>query len=217
MLENFIDEMRSKYSQEWLKDAQYFYNSGLYSWMEGAVSQYQTILEVGCGCGYSSLALLEKGHTLISVDYKPYCLEQTKQLLENKGYSVLLIKRETIIILDALYEVTYSGIDDNLDSNKVLLIEADILKDNKLVKWLEKKKVDAVVGWLIGGNKSIAKRRYYIQLGIRDDADYRMKIEDSIYCLANKILISGKAINYVSRSMYPTEYDLNEHLWSKRI
>lgn len=49
-----------KYSEQWDISAQYFYNKGYYSWMADKLTGYKNVLEVGCGTGYSTLALVEK-------------------------------------------------------------------------------------------------------------------------------------------------------------
>lgn len=213
-MKKFVDEMRKEYSLTWENDSEYFNLNGYYCWMEKAVSSYRTILEVGCGNGYSTLTLLQNNHKVIVVDYNPYCLEKTKQLLEDNGFSAKLIRREEIVDIHGIvFESVYKEIVDDYDESFVWLIEADILKDEYLENWLLRhKKVDAIVGWLVGGNKSMARRKHYLDLGIRSDADYRMEIEDSIYRLGNIILSQGNAINYVSRSLYPSEDDLKRYI-----
>ena len=213
-MKEFVEKMRKEYSMTWENDSGYFYLNGYYSWMEKAVSSYGTILEVGCGNGYSTLTLLQNGHKVIAIDYNPYCLEKTKQLLEDNGFLVKLIRREDIVdIQGIMFESEYEEIFDNYDESFVWLIESDILKDEYLGNWLLRhNKVEAIVGWLIGGNKSIARRRHYLELGISNDADYRIEIEDSIYRLGNTILSQGNAINYVVRSLCLDDNGMKKHI-----
>ncbi len=74
------------YSEQWNISAQYFYDKGYYSWMADKLISYKVILEIGCGTGYSTLALLEKGYRVIAVDKNQECLEKAKILLSEKGY-----------------------------------------------------------------------------------------------------------------------------------
>ena len=46
-----------EYTLQWDVSAEYFYSKGYYAWMIEQINSYNTIVEVGCGTGYSSLAL----------------------------------------------------------------------------------------------------------------------------------------------------------------
>ena len=67
-----------KYSEQWDISAQYFYNKGYYSWMADKLTGYKNVLEVGCGTGYSTLALVEKGYRVIVVEKNPECINKAK-------------------------------------------------------------------------------------------------------------------------------------------
>lgn len=75
-----------KYSEQWDISAQYFYNKGYYSWMADKLTGYKNVLEVGCGTGYSTLALVEKGYRVIAVEKNPECINKAKKLLYENGY-----------------------------------------------------------------------------------------------------------------------------------
>ena len=75
-----------KYSEQWDISAQYFYNKGYYSWMADKLTGYKNVLEVGCGTGYSTLALVEKGYRVIVVEKNPECINKAKKLLYENGY-----------------------------------------------------------------------------------------------------------------------------------
>jgi len=210
-MKEYLDRARKNYSEAWKNDSEYFYENGYYKWMEEAIAQYNTILEIGCGVGYSTLCLLETGHRVIAVDYNVYCLMKTKDLLERKGYKVKLIQREQINFDEQIYDINYNSIMLEYNPDYVYLIEGDILNDDSLQQWLfGYTLIDAILGWLIGGHSAIGFRGYYRKLNIHNDADYRIEIEDNIYRLGNKLLAPGKVINYVSRIMYPSEADIQE-------
>lgn len=56
------------YANQWNLSAQYFYGKGYYSWMVDKLISYKTVVEIGCGTGYSTLALVEKGHRVIAIE-----------------------------------------------------------------------------------------------------------------------------------------------------
>lgn len=74
------------YSEQWNVSAKYFYDAGYYSWMADKLIGYETVLEIGCGTGYSTLALVEKGYKVITIDKNPECMKKAKDLLRKKGY-----------------------------------------------------------------------------------------------------------------------------------
>ena len=69
------------YSEQWNVSSKYFYDKGYYAWMADKLTAYKIVLEVGCGTGYSTLALVERGYKVIAVDKNPECLEKAKALL----------------------------------------------------------------------------------------------------------------------------------------
>ena len=73
------------YANQWDVSAQFFYEKGYYSWMAQRINKFQTVVEVGCGTGYSTLALVENGHKVIAIDKNRDCIAKAKQLLLNRG------------------------------------------------------------------------------------------------------------------------------------
>lgn len=56
--------------------------------MTNEIDQYRVVLEIGCGTGQSTLSLIEAGHKVIAVEKNNFCIEKSKSLIRNKGYSV---------------------------------------------------------------------------------------------------------------------------------
>lgn len=76
-----------EYSEKWNSSAEFFYNNKDYYWMVDHLCDYHTILEIGCGTGYSTLAMVEKGHKVIAIDNNPECIAKAKELIDKNGYS----------------------------------------------------------------------------------------------------------------------------------
>ena len=62
-----MDEAK-EYAEQWDVSARFFYEQGYYSWMAQQIEQMHTVVEVGCGTGYSTLALVENGHNVIAIE-----------------------------------------------------------------------------------------------------------------------------------------------------
>lgn len=76
-----------KYAEQWKLSSKYFYEKKYYSWMSETIADYDIILEIGCGTGYSTLALAEQGHKVIAVDKNYDCIRIARTLIDDNGYT----------------------------------------------------------------------------------------------------------------------------------
>lgn len=72
------------YANQWDISAQFFYKRVI-TLVAQRINKFQTVVEVGCGTGYSTLALVENGHKVIAIDKNRDCIAKAKQLLLNRG------------------------------------------------------------------------------------------------------------------------------------
>lgn len=117
-----IMKEKLQYANQWDVSAQHFYSNGYYSWMADKLFKYKTILEIGCGTGYSTLALLQKGYFVIAVDKNSECIKQAKELIISKGYT----------------------------DQDVVFFEGDIAIDKVRFELIKKYEFDVVICWNVG-------------------------------------------------------------------
>jgi SAM-dependent methyltransferase len=122
-----------KYAEQWDISGKYFYDSGYYSWMTDKLKSFKSIVEIGCGTGYSTLALIEKGHTVIAIDKNKDCLEMAKKLLVQNGYS-----------------------------NQAIFLEGDVAVDDFRKFIVDNYSFDAVVCWNVGSYWSRQMIKFYL-------------------------------------------------------
>lgn len=79
-------EIKKKYADQWNNSSKYFYSKNYYKWMETDIHDFQNILEVGCGCGYSTLSLVEQGHKVLSLDKNSHCIDMAYDRIQEKGF-----------------------------------------------------------------------------------------------------------------------------------
>lgn len=107
---------KEKYALEWNNSAQYFYNKNNYAHLSEQIQNYKTILEIGCGTGQSTLALLESGHAVIAVDINSHCIEKAKQLVKGSGYTITEdmsnMSQQTVCFIEC--DVTDSSFEKNV-------------------------------------------------------------------------------------------------------
>ena len=113
---------KKDYADQWDVSAKFFYEQGYYSWMAQQVEKMETVVEIGCGTGYSTLALIENGHKVIAIEKNQSCIVKAKQLLT----------------------------DNEITDDKVIFIEGDIAEDSFRNKIAQNYEFDAVLCWNIG-------------------------------------------------------------------
>lgn len=68
------------YADEWNVSSQYFYKNEYYNWMADNITGHKKVLEIGCGTGYSTLALLEKGFDVTAIEKMKNAFERLNSL-----------------------------------------------------------------------------------------------------------------------------------------
>ncbi len=114
-------DLQKSYAELWNRSSEFFYSKGYYSWMREALEGCNTILEIGCGCGYSTLSLLEAGHRVLAVDKNSECVDKAYNLTKEKGFE-----------------------------NEVAYLELDVSEPGVVEELVQKYQFDAVVCWNMG-------------------------------------------------------------------
>lgn len=152
------DEML--YANQWNISAKYFYEKGYYFWMGEKLSQFNTVLEIGCGTGYSTLALVEKGYKVIAVEKNKDCITQAKELLSKKGFT----------------------------EQSVIFVEGDIVEDDVRKSLLNQYEFDVVICWNVGSFWNRKMIEYYIPFMLKYGLN-REQIVDNIESSYSELII----------------------------
>lgn len=75
-----------EYAIQWESSAKFFFDEKNYHWMVKHIKDYDTVVEIGCGTGYSTLALAEAGHKVIAIDKNNECIKKAKALIEDSEF-----------------------------------------------------------------------------------------------------------------------------------
>ncbi|MFL9876730.1 class I SAM-dependent methyltransferase [Paraburkholderia megapolitana] len=191
---------RSRYATQWEISSLHFFESGYYDWMANAVDGRSKVLEIGCGVGYSTLTLAQRGHSIIVIDENPICLKSTKERLEESGFSVTLHLRGHVENAPGeRYEISYGDAPDGSLAD-ALLIEGDMLNDPTLREWLtQTHEFDAVVCWLLGTHQYRGMECHFKDYGAADNFGFRILIQNSTYELADTVLRPNGILHVVDR------------------
>lgn len=125
-----IDE----YAEQWNVSSKYFYDNGYYAWMAKKLVNYNAILEVGCGTGYSTLALIEQGYKVIAIDKNLSCITKAKELLDRS----------------------------NVKDNQVIFVEGDITDEQLRRTLLSSYAFDVIICWNVGSYWNKDMIRHYL-------------------------------------------------------
>lgn len=72
----------------WQGEGEVYARRGDYDWM-AAQTGGERILEIGCGLGFGTAALIARGCQVLAIDSLPICLERTQQRVNHPGLTVL--------------------------------------------------------------------------------------------------------------------------------
>lgn len=200
-----LDKFRKQYIKQWQVNSNDHLAQGHYDWMTSKVDGYPRLLEIGCGIGHSTLALLKKGHNLVCIEENPHCISATQALIADHGYSVAVIQRSTAKDIDNnAYSLSYSAI-GNTPNADCLLIEGDALKDIKLEQWLASQpQFDSVVCWLLGTHDSRGHNVAVDTSIMPTPFEHRIFVQNNVYELAAVILRAGGILNVIDRVQAPS-------------
>lgn len=143
-----LHEAQEDYIKRWKKNAEQHFKEGDYDWVASLIEKAgaQRILEIGCGVGYSTLALANRSIQALSVDPIPEAIDETRKLLESFGISVgilgdgtkpgMLLKRADVIEDYSLVSEYIQWIDLILICNPGGKLESDLTENElKMLHW----------------------------------------------------------------------------------
>ncbi|WP_430885097.1 hypothetical protein [Fusibacter sp. JL216-2] len=123
-------DAKKLYAQQWDASADNLDNNNNYSWMCDCVKDYPKILEVGSGTGQSTLALLNAGHKVVSIEVNEYCVKATENRISKAGYKI-------------------ANSFENIDTADLVLLNGDI-SDDAICNELYQLNLDLFLCWNIG-------------------------------------------------------------------
>lgn len=125
---------KEEYAEKWNNSANHLFDEGVYEWSGEPLNKYNKVLEIGCGTGQSTFALVAMDHTVFSIDRNSLCIEKCKKYIESNNFSV-----EEITCSDS---ISYRDLD-------VTLLNLDLFSEKaRLLNYLNP---DVIILWNPGG------------------------------------------------------------------
>lgn len=104
---------KEEYAKLWKKDSYIMNEHELYDWMANHIEKYKTVLEIGCGAGFSTLSLLKRNHNVICIETNSELIKECQALLKHNGYENVEFINERISEINCLEVV--KRINDKID------------------------------------------------------------------------------------------------------
>lgn len=178
----------SQYATEWERSAAAFSSAGHYKWMSEQLGKAKTVIEIGCGSGASTEALLNDGRYVLVIESNQHCANRALQRFKEKGISAEEITVEQLSQLPS-------------SQAKLQIVVADVL--SLAVDQISPSTFDAIVCWMTGTHPhhvSQVLNTSYMSLEPNDVALYRSTVQERCYELGTHVLKSEGVVHVVDRA-----------------
>ena len=199
---------KSEYRDYWSSNSAHMEKQGCYAWMAEQLRPLRPsrVLDIGCGTGEGLLALLSAfGPEIVSLEENGACIQHASDAIATAGYAVEPVYRLAYVEhSDGTHEIARDD-EPIAVSKRVAIVHADpLLNDPPLTRFLEAAPLfDAVTVWLIGTYMMRRSCRSLASLGIADGSDYRLRVQNQVYEIADRVLRPGGWLHVVDRGEPP--------------
>ena len=188
--EEVIEMAREYYSNEWSKSSFEYEKKGFYKWCANSIEGQRRVLELGCGCGFSTYSMLSNNHEVVAIEENPFMLDHAEKLLTKRNCEFEIIRRGNLIFNNPSYQIQYSDM-TNDQTQRNLLVEGDFLVDEKLNTWLIcTEKFDAIACWFLGVHGVMTANVDHVQqYGFTkyDPVEYRLNFQRQLFAKADLV------------------------------
>ncbi|MDR1890159.1 MAG: class I SAM-dependent methyltransferase [Zoogloeaceae bacterium] len=93
----------------WEAEGAAYARAGDYVWMAAQVPEAKRVLEIGCGAGFGTQALLQRGFSVLAVDALDACLTTTQARIANVGQpgEVVFLQADIAALVDAARQTLF--------------------------------------------------------------------------------------------------------------
>lgn len=179
-----MESSEQYYSRTWEAASLAYKELGFYNWCIERIPNGTHILEIGTGIGIATLALLEEGFVVSSLEENNHNFEKARKRLSESGKEVNFL----LSIKEAR---------ENYGKN-------NLIKSNFIIEWndvVNVIKYDTVICWFVGVHHMAHENHDMIKLGYseRDFGHYRDLIYNRIFQVISLKLPVGGVISLVER------------------
>ena len=123
--------MEQIYAEKWQASSKFFMDNGYYKYMAEIIKPYKTVIEIGCGVGYSTVSLINDGHKVIAVEKNHECFRRAKDFVWENGCA----SQVTFLVGDIIDEAFRKSIIAEQKADVVICWNPGILLDNASLQY----------------------------------------------------------------------------------
>jgi hypothetical protein len=205
----YLEAAREFYLKRWSRNATNHRSLGHYDWMIDQVPEGgKRILDIGIGDGAGVEAILRRlaPEKVIALEENPMCAQRAKsRLAESCGDCSIVERMMTQQITDDSAEYRSMFVRGSIPAEaKVTIVLTDPLFDPFLVEDIAHLgPFDLVTAWLLGSHEAREHSVEVQRLGVSTTTEYRLRVQNAVYDLADKVLASGGVLQMVDRVFHP--------------
>jgi hypothetical protein len=190
-----METSEAYYSRTWEAASLAYKKRGFYTWCISQIPKGEHILEIGTGIGIVTLALMEAGFTVSSLEENRLNFEKAQQRLAASRDDVNFIRA----IKDA----------------RQFFGENNLIRSNFITDWSEVVNVieyDTVICWFVGVHPMAHTDAELVKLGYtnKNFANYRDLIYNRIFQVISLRLVVGGVISLIERTSPFTEEGIEQ-------
>ncbi|MDT3723133.1 class I SAM-dependent methyltransferase [Pseudomonas oryzihabitans] len=177
-----------QYAQEWEINSRSFSNEGYYRWMVEQLGAATKVLEVGCGSGNGTIALVKSGCKVVVIEPNRPMINIAIKNLKGAGYDAVEV------------DLRQLAAQEN-DAPSVSIIHGDVFS-LEFSETSVKAKFDAVVCWLVGSEPERQAEHLNKKLEDFDGPEaayYRELIHARCYKIGESLLKKSGVVHLVDR------------------
>lgn len=191
-----------EYAQNWAVESRNYAKAGDYSWMSSLLPGKGFILEVGCGAGESTLAMVNSGRRVISVENNASLASLAYENLTSNGIDVRFCTMQEV-----------ECIDFSESKERVFLVVGSIF-DEEIKNFNFEKNIDAIACWLIGSNPEVVAHKFKKVPETMDGKElalYRFSVQERCVELGRVFLANDGFVHLVDRSVISSWKDKDDY------
>lgn len=192
------------YADQWHKTSESFRRQGIYTALARLlpIVAPKMILDVGTGSGEGVAALNARfgdDVEILSIDENPKCIEAASANLESKGIKHRVTDRLVHGLKPDRHILLFK--EGELVHNKgITLVQSDLLCDSELTAFISVEPVfDIMTVWFVGTHQMRYQCENLEPLHISNPVEYRLRVQNMAYDLADKVLQKGGILQIADR------------------
>lgn len=188
-----IAKTDAQYASDWALESADYARQGAYEWMASRLAGMGRVLEIGCGSGEGTTALVQQGNRVVAVELNASARSLTLQRLATAGIVGVVVSS-----LEAAMQ----------RPEEVVLIESEFLGD--VANHPGALALNAIACWNIGAAPGLIASWHGTPVNALPGdafAGYRGAVQAAAYAMAARTMQQGSQVSVVDRTVFVSTFE----------